>query len=107
MTESKPPNQQLIEAHREELFEAIQSAESIEDCRRFFEDLCTPSELRSMADRWRVAQLLESGVPYRSINEQTGVSTATITRVARAMTYGSGGYKNVLSKATRSKESRT
>ena len=62
----------------------------------FLEDLCTPAELRSMADRWRVAKLLDQGLSYRVINEKTGVSTATITRVARSLTYGTGGYRMVL-----------
>ncbi len=79
-----------------ELFEAFRSLQNIGEFERFFEDLCTPAELRSMADRWRVAQLLEQGLSYRVINEKTGVSTATITRVARSLTYGTGGYRTVL-----------
>lgn len=78
------------------LFEAILSLKTRDECARFFEDLCTPAELQSLSDRWRVAGLLEEGVPYRSIYEQTGVSTATVTRVARSLTYGAGGYRLVL-----------
>ena len=78
------------------LFDAILSLETREECYNFFEDLCTPAELRSMADRWRVAKLLDQGLSYRVINEKTGVSTATITRVARSLTYGTGGYRMVL-----------
>lgn len=77
----------------QDLYEAFLSLQSREECARFFEDLCTPAELRSMADRWRVAKLLEQGLSYRLINEKTGVSTATITRVARSLTYGAGGYR--------------
>lgn len=66
--------------------------------RSFLDDLCTPAELRSMADRWRVARLLAEGISYRTINERTGVSTATITRVARSMTYGARGYQTLLNK---------
>lgn len=73
-----------------ELFSAILKLESPEDCRKFFEDLCTPAELQAMADRWKVAQLLNDGLPYRTIYEKTGVSTATVTRVARCLEYGEG-----------------
>jgi TrpR-related protein YerC/YecD len=96
MTSTKSNIGSMAESHLAELFEAIRTTSSLDECREFFEDLCTPAELRSMADRWRVARLLENGVPYRAIYEMTGVSTATITRVARAMSYGSGGYRTVL-----------
>ena len=79
-----------------ELFEALLTLRNAGEFERFLDDLCTPAELRSMADRWRVVQLLEQGLSYRIINERTGVSTATITRVARSLTYGSGGYRMVL-----------
>src|SRR4051812_29663115 len=62
------------------------------ECRNFLRDLCTPEELRSMSERWRVVQLLKKKIPYRKIQEMTGVSTATITRVARCLTYGENGY---------------
>jgi TrpR-related protein YerC/YecD len=64
----------------------------------FLEDLCTPAEIEAMADRWHVCKLLESGLSYRKINEMTGVSTATITRVARCLTHGNGGYRKALPK---------
>jgi TrpR-related protein YerC/YecD len=79
-----------------ELFQALLQLKSQQECERFMSDLCTPAELLSMADRWRAAQLLSQGVPYRSIYERTGVSTATVTRVARALTYGEGGYQMIL-----------
>jgi TrpR-related protein YerC/YecD len=69
--------------------------------RAFLDDLCTPSELSAMAERWRVAQLLEEGIPYREIYEKTGVSTATVTRVARALASGAGGYRAALARARR------
>lgn len=58
----------------------------------FFNDLCTPAELEAMADRWVVVPLLRQGIPYRAIHEQTAVSVTTITRVARCLSLGSGGY---------------
>lgn len=82
-----------------ELFQAILQLENLEECERFMADLCTPAELLSMADRWRAARLISQGVPYRSIYEKTGVSTATVTRVARALTYGEGGYRTILERS--------
>jgi TrpR-related protein YerC/YecD len=74
------------------LIRAIASLENEQEALSFFTDLCTPSELESMADRWQVVPLLREGVPYRQIHERTGVSVATITRVARFINMGSGGY---------------
>ena len=78
------------------LCETIVKLKDAETCARFFEDLCTPSELSAMIGRWQVALMLEQKIPYRKINELTGVSTATITRVARFMESGNGGYKEAL-----------
>jgi TrpR-related protein YerC/YecD len=78
------------------LSEALCSMETPDEVRLFLEDLCTPAELESMLDRWRVAQLLEQGLSYREINELTQVSVTTIGRVARFMEMGSGGYRTVL-----------
>lgn len=79
-----------------DLCEALLRLETPEECRKFLEDLCTPQELHALADRWRVARLLAKGVPYRRIYDQTGVSTATVTRVSRSLTYGAGGYQRAL-----------
>ncbi|MEN9834512.1 MAG: hypothetical protein RL011_705 [Pseudomonadota bacterium] len=88
--------------HLRELCQALIALESVDECRRFLTDLCTPGELAALADRWQVARLIEEGVPYRRIYEKTGVSTATVTRVARALSYGEGGYRAVLGKAGKS-----
>ena len=64
----------------------------------FLRDLCTPAELKAMADRWRVVGLLKQGVPYRKIHELTGVGVSTVTRVARYITHGEGGYDLVYNK---------
>ncbi|MFW7381857.1 MAG: YerC/YecD family TrpR-related protein [Oligoflexus sp.] len=80
----------------DDLFASLTKLRSSDEFKAFFDDLCTPAELRSMADRWRVARLLKQGISYRTINERTGVSTATITRVARSMTYGANGYQILL-----------
>lgn len=79
-----------------ELYRAILSLGSLQECERFFKDLCTQGELEAMADRWQVARLLDKGVSYREIYERTGVSTATVTRVARSLIHGESGYRNAL-----------
>ena len=66
------------------------------DAYALLEDLCTPAELQALADRWAVAQLLDEGLPYRAIQDQTGVSVTTVGRVARCLTSGSGGYRKAL-----------
>ena len=81
------------------LYQAIMTLQSPEDCRRFFSDLCTPSELEALVDRWAVVPHLAGGVPYRQIHEMTGVSVTTIGRVARFLTDGSGGYKAALQRS--------
>ncbi len=78
------------------LFEAILALRDTEECYRFFEDLCTFSEIRAMAQRLQVAQMLQKGDTFVQISEQTGVSSATITRVNKCISYGSEGYKLVL-----------
>ncbi len=78
------------------LYEAILSLESVDECRRFFNDLCTPAELEALIDRWNVVAYLEDGLPYRRIHELTGVSVTTIGRVGRYLTGGEGGYRIAL-----------
>ena len=85
--------------HLKDLYAAMVSLATVDEARRFLVDLCTPAELTAMADRWRVAKLLQRDVPYRKIYEQTGVSTATVTRVARTLSHGEGGYQIVLSRS--------
>jgi len=74
------------------LYQAVLTLRSIDECRAFFRDLCTPAELEAMADRWTVVEWLQRGVPYREIHKQTGVSVTTIARVARYVGSGNGGY---------------
>jgi len=78
------------------LFRTIRALRSVDECRAFFQDLCTPAELEAMKDRWAVAELLAEGLTYRQIHEQTGVSLTTIGRVARCLTHGAGGYATAL-----------
>ncbi len=74
------------------LYRAIATLRTPEECRAFFRDLCTPAEIQAMADRWAVVEWLQRGVPYREIHRQTGVSVTTIGRVARFLAGGHGGY---------------
>ena len=83
-------------AAEDRLFRAVLALRSVDDCRAFFHDLCTPAELQAMKDRWAVAELLSEGLPYRQIHEQTGVSVTTIGRVARYLVTGEGGYAKAL-----------
>lgn len=82
----------------QELYRAILTLQSEEECRRFFKDLCTISELRAMEQRYDVAVLLDQGMVYSDILEATGASSATISRVNRALNYGENGYKDVISR---------
>lgn len=89
----KPSYQdQLID----ELFDAILTLDSREACYRFFEDLCTISEVQSLSQRLKVAQLLERRETYAAIEEQTGASTATISRISKCLQGKAGGYRLVL-----------
>ena len=81
-----------------ELFEAILSLETTEDCYRFFDDICTISELKSITQRFHVAKLLKQGETFNTIAEQTGASSATISRVNRCLLYGADGYQIVLNR---------
>ena len=78
------------------LMRAVLALENVEDAYRFFEDLCTIPEIRSIAQRLEVAYLLRGRETYQKIAEETGASSATISRVNRALSYGADGYARVL-----------
>jgi len=82
----------------ERLCKALLSLETEEECFRLLEDLCTIREVRDLAQRLEVAQMLTDKVTYTEIAAQTGASSATIGRVNRALSYGAGGYPIVLEK---------
>ncbi|HBF76873.1 MAG TPA: TrpR-like protein YerC/YecD [Clostridiaceae bacterium] len=75
------------------LMDAILTLKNREECYRFFEDVCTINEIRAIAQRLQVAQMLREKRTYIDIADTTGASTATISRVNRALNYGSDGYK--------------
>jgi len=89
----RDPSPPLLDPAREGLIQALLSLRSPGEVRAFLEDLCTPSELEAIADRWRVVPLLIDEVPYREIHDRTGVSVTTIGRVARCLDLGAGGYR--------------
>ena len=76
--------------------DSILSLRSREECYRFFQDVCTVNELASLSQRFAVARMLTRKKTYLEIAEKTGASTATISRVNRALVYGSDGYSMVL-----------
>lgn len=80
----------------DDLFKGILLLENVEECYRFFDDLCTVSELKALAQRFQVAKMLKSGNTYNDIVEKTGASTATISRVKRFLHYGADGYNIIL-----------
>lgn len=79
-----------------ELYQAITAIKDEGECKKFLRDLCTISELQAMSERWQVAKKVNKGTSYRDIAEQTGSSTATITRVAHWLHHGTGGYRLML-----------
>lgn len=78
------------------LVKALLSLKTEDDVYRLLDDLCTISEIKAMAQRLEVAQLLKTNVTYNTIAKDTGASTATISRVKRCLNYGAGGYRRVL-----------
>lgn len=77
------------------LYETILKLKDLDECYRFFQDLCTVAELRAMEQRFDVAVLLNEGMIYNDILEKTGASSATISRVNRALNYGANGYRDL------------
>ena len=85
------------------LFEAILKLQNTEECRRFFEDVCTIKELEDISQRLEVASLLSEGKNYQEVSKATGASTATISRVNKCLEYGNGGYNIVLDRLNEDK----
>ncbi|MCX7747633.1 MAG: YerC/YecD family TrpR-related protein [Clostridia bacterium] len=89
-------NSKLKDELTDHLFEAILKLQNIDECYNFFEDICTVAEIKALAQRLEVAKMLKAGKTYTEISEKTGASTATISRVNRALNYGADGYNMVL-----------
>ncbi|MDO5044346.1 MAG: YerC/YecD family TrpR-related protein [Coriobacteriia bacterium] len=80
----------------EKLYKSFAQLDTVESVHAFLQDLCTPKEIQDMAQRLKVAQMLDQNSSYTQIQEQTGASATTIARVSRAIQYGSKGYQKVL-----------
>lgn len=85
-------NKHIKKERCDEMYQAILSLNTVEECRQFFDDLCTLTELQAMEQRFQVAVLLHQGLIYNDILEKTGASSATISRVNRSLQYGADGY---------------
>jgi TrpR-related protein YerC/YecD len=77
------------------MYEAVLTLKTVEETMKFFDDLCSVTELQAIEQRYHVAELLEQGNIYSAILEKTGASSATISRVNRSLLYGAGGYEIV------------
>ena len=84
-----------------EMYEAILSLKTVDECIKFFDDLCSVTELRAIEQRFLVAKLLNEGHVYNTILEKTGASSATISRVNRSLHYGQGGYDIVFERLSK------
>ena len=78
-----------------DMYKAILTLETVDECIKFFDDLCSVTELKAMEQRFQVAELLSQGMIYSDILEKTGASSATISRVNRSLQYGADGYEIV------------
>ena len=88
-------NKHIKKERCDEMYQAILSLKTVEECRQFFDDLCTLTELQAMEQRFQVAVLLHQGLIYNDILEKTGASSATISRVNRSLNYGNDSYREV------------
>ena len=83
------------------LCRALLSLETVDEMALFLRDLCTRTEIEGLSSRWEVATLLESGLPYRQVSEQTGASVTTVGRVNEWRRFGTGGYRIALDRLDR------
>jgi len=86
-------NKNMKKPRYEDMYKAILTLRTLDECIHFFEDLCSVTELRAMEQRYQVAVLLDKGYIYNDILEMTGASSATISRVNRSLQYGADGYE--------------
>ena len=91
-------------AFTDELFEAILLLENMDECYRFFNDICTIKEIQTLAQRLKVAKLLRENKTYNEIEEKTGASTATISRINRFLNYGADGYTLIIDRLEEGKK---
>ena len=97
-------NSKIKNAATDNLFRCILTMNTLEECYKLFEDLCTVHEIQAIAQRMQVAEMLDRKCTYIEIAEKTGASTATISRVNRALTYGMDGYRLAIDRVREQKE---
>ncbi|WP_141430374.1 YerC/YecD family TrpR-related protein [Bacillus sp. 03113] len=90
----------------DQLFNSILSLKNLEECYRFFDDLCTVNEIQSLSQRLEVARMLKEGKTYHKIETETGASTATISRVKRCLNYGNDAYEMALDRIKETEEAK-
>ena len=95
----------MISEDEKNLYRALVSIETVDECQRFFSDLCTPAEIEEFTSRWLVARLLKEEKPYRQIATEAGVSTTTVGRVSRFIKYGNNGYNLILERLAKDDQS--
>lgn len=93
MKQHNEQQKKALKAAAQSLYKAFLTLENPSEVRQFLLDLCTPSEVEAIVDRWWTASLLKEGRSYREISDITGVSVTTIGRVARFLNMGEGGYR--------------
>ncbi len=86
-----------VEIHINALYEALIKVNTVEDCKALLDDLCTYKEIEQMAQRAYAAKLFLEGRTYNEIIAETDISSTTLSRISRAITHGSGGYKKFIS----------
>ena len=91
-------NSKIKSEQADNFFKAVLLLENIEECYRFFEDVCTIKEMQAITQRLEVAKLLKAKKTYNEIEAETGASTATISRINRSLNYGSNGYELIFEK---------
>ena len=89
---------ELHHSGSEAFYETVLKLKDADECRRFFEDICSPHELRTIEQRFQLLYLLTSGSSYSEIEEETGASSATISRVNRSLSYGTGAYEKLFAR---------
>ena len=97
-------NSRLKSEQTDALFEAILTLDTMDDCYRLFEDICTIKEIQAIAQRLEVAKQLRENKTYNEIEAETGASTATISRINRSLNYGADGYNLIFRKLGLTKE---
>lgn len=88
----------------DQLFRAVLSLRDLDECYRYFEDICTIKEVLAIAQRLEVARMLADGMSYQQTIAKTGASSATISRVKRCLDYGEGGYALVLDRLSQEEQ---